>query len=158
MQDFWHLSWNGPVKMTPKERAENAANAMWENDHASQALGMELISVDEGVAVFQMLVKKQHLNGHGSCHGGMIFALADTAFAFACNSRNQATVAQHNSITYLAPAAQGDVLMARAAEVNLTGRGGITDVSITNQARIKIAEFRGHSRAVRGSLFPEDPA
>lgn len=88
--------------MTPKERAEKSAAAMWANDNASVWLGMELVEVDEGRAVLGLVVEKHHANGHGICHGGITFALADSAFAFACNSRNQSTVAQHNVISYTA--------------------------------------------------------
>lgn len=141
--------------MTPKERAKRSAKQMWENDKASKWLGLDLISVDEGRAVFAMEVKEHHANGHGICHGGFIFTLADTAFAFACNSRNQSTVAQHNSISYLAPAQIGDTLTAVAQEIDLSGRSGITDVEVLDQNNKKIAVFRGASRAIKGQLFSE---
>jgi len=98
--------------MTPKERAERSAQAMWANDRASPWIGMSAPEVDEGRAVMQLTVAAHHCNGHDICHGGVIFALADSAFAFACNSRNQATVAQHNTISYIAPGRLGDVLTA----------------------------------------------
>lgn len=139
-----------------KTVAERSAEAMWENDHASKQLGFEIIEVSEGAATLAMTVGQAHCNGHGMCHGGMTFSLADSAFAFACNSRNQATVAQHNSISYLAPAAQGDRLMAVAKEITLTGRTGIYDVTVTNQSGVVVAEFRGTSRAINGTLFEED--
>lgn len=142
--------------MTPFERAQKSANAMWTDDRASQWLGMRIDHVDEGTATLSLTVEPHHANGHGICHGGVTYSLADSAFAFACNSRNQATVAQHNSISYLAPAKKGDVLKAVAMEVNLAGRSGLYDVSITNQDGIKIAEFRGCSRAIRGSVFDEE--
>ncbi|MFY0622244.1 MAG: hydroxyphenylacetyl-CoA thioesterase PaaI [Pelagimonas sp.] len=141
--------------MTPKERAEKSAAAMWSGDGASSWVGMELISVDEGTSEMGLTVEKHHTNGHGMCHGGITFTLADSAFAFACNSRNQATVAQHNSISYLAPAMIGDRLTARAHEVHLQGRSGIYDVKVTNQNNTLIAEFRGHSRSIKGTLFEE---
>lgn len=141
--------------MTPKERAEKSAAAMWSGDGASAWVGMELISVDEGASEMGLTVEKHHANGHGMCHGGITFTLADSAFAFACNSRNQATVAQHNSISYLAPAMIGDRLTARAHEVHLQGRSGIYDVKVTNQNNTLIAEFRGHSRSIKGTLFEE---
>jgi len=141
--------------MTPKDRAEKAARTMWEQDHASQWLGMELTHASEGRAVMELTVKQHHCNGHGMCHGGVIFALADSAFAFACNSRNQVTVAQHNAITYIASGRLGDRLKAEATEISLTGRSGITDVQVTNQAGSVIAEFRGLSRAIRGTVFDE---
>ncbi len=141
--------------MIPKERAEKAASAMWMGDQASQSLGMSLDHIDEGTATLSLTVSEHHTNGHGNCHGGIIFALADSAFAFACNSRNQATVAQHNSITYVAPAKQGDQLTATATEISLTGRSGIYDVRVTNDQGAVVAEFRGHSRTIRGTLFDE---
>jgi len=142
--------------MTPKERAERAAAAMWAGDRASGWFGMRLVEVDEGRAVLEMTVAEPHVNGHGICHGGVTFALADSAFAFACNSRNRSTVAQHNAITYLRPARLGDTLTARAREIALGGRSGITDVTVTDQHGALIAEFRGHSRAIDGHLFPEE--
>lgn len=142
--------------MTSKERAEKSAAAMWAADRSSQWFGMTLQSVDEGRAVMTLEVQTHHANGHGMCHGGVIFALADSAFAFACNSRNQSTVAQQNQVTYLAPGMIGDVLTASASETSLTGRSGITDVTVTNQDGKRIAEFRGLSRAIKGQLFDEE--
>lgn len=142
--------------MTPAERAETAAAVMWAEDRASQSLGMTIERVDEGLAVLSLKVEERHLNGHGMCHGGVTYALADSAFAFACNSRNQSSVAQHNIMTYIAPVQLGDQLTATAREVSLRGRNGIYDVAVTNQAGESIAEFRGHSRAIRGQLFDED--
>ena len=142
--------------MTPQDRAERAAQAMWANDAASQWLGFELLKVGEGTASVGLTVQPHHCNGHGICHGGITFALADSAFAFACNSRNVSTVAQHNNISFIAPGRLGDRLTARAVEVSLQGRSGIYDVSVTNQDGAVIAEFRGASRAIRGQLFEED--
>ena len=141
--------------MTPKERADVSAQSMWSADGASQWFGMSLVSADEGTAVLELKVEKHHCNGHGSCHGGITFALADSAFAFACNSRNAKTVAQHNVISYTAPAKTGDRLTATAREVSLTGRSGIYDVRVTNQDSKLIAEFRGFSRAIGGTIFDE---
>ncbi len=142
--------------MTPKERAEKSAAAMWAEDSASKWAGMRIVHVDEGTATLEMTIEDHHCNGHGICHGGITFMLADSAFAFACNSRNQSTVAQHNLISYTAPGRRGDVLRATATELSLTGRSGIYDVTVTNQHGNTIAEFRGFSRAIRGQLFPED--
>ena len=141
--------------MTPKERAEKAAAIMWENDRASPWIGMRLDTIDEGRSKMSLVVQDHHVNGHDICHGGIIFTLADSAFAFACNSRNQNTVAQHNSITYISPGKLGDTLKADAKEVSLSGRSGIYDVTVTNQNNDIIAEFRGCSRAIRGQLFEE---
>ena len=141
--------------MTPKDRAERSAEAMMANDRASQWIGMVIIAVDEGKAELQLEVAAHHCNGHGLCHGGITFALADSAFAFACNSRNQSTVAQNNMITFISPAYEGDTLTARALEVSLSGRSGIYDVKVTNQNGQPIAEMRGLSRAIAGQLFEE---
>jgi acyl-CoA thioesterase len=141
--------------VTPKDRAKKSSEAMWENDHSSQWFGMQITHVDEGSATLSLVVQKHHTNGHGMCHGGVTFTLADSAFAFACNSRNQATVAQHNSITYIALASLGDTLTASAREVSLIGKSGIYDVTVSNQDGSIIAEFRGSSRTIRGHLFEE---
>ena len=101
-----------------------------------------------------MPVREDMLNGHGLCHGGMIFTLADSAFAFACNSYNQMAVAQHCSITYLIPGRIGDRLTATAREVSRRGRSGLYDIRITNQDGAHVAEFRGHSRTVKGTHLP----
>lgn len=141
--------------MTPKERARKSADTMWRDDEASAWIGMEIKDVDEGTATLSLKVQKHHTNGHGNCHGGVTFTLADSAFAFACNSRNQRSVAQHNTISYIAPAQLDDTLTATAREVSLVGRSGIYDVTVVNQDNIIIAEFRGCSRAIRGNLFEE---
>lgn len=141
--------------MTPKKRAEKSAAALWATDGASQHLGMTLLDVDEGTSRMSMTILAHHANGHGICHGGIIFTLADSAFAFACNSRNQNTVAQHNSITYIAPGRIGDVLTAHAVEVSQAGRSGTYDVKVTNQDSVLIAEFRGLCRSIKGTLFDE---
>lgn len=143
------------MTMTPKERAEKSAAAMWAEDHASKWAGMEITHVDEGEATLELTIARHHCNGHGICHGGVTFMLADSAFAFACNSRNQSTVAQHNVISFTAPGRLGDTLIAKAREISLTGRSGIYDVTVTNQDGQQIAEFRGFSRAVKGQLFDE---
>jgi acyl-CoA thioesterase len=129
---------------------------MWEEDHAARWAGMQIDHVDEGRAVLSLTVEKQHCNGHSICHGGVTFMLADTAFAYACNSRNQATVAQHNLISFLAPGRLGDRLTATATEISQTGRSGIYDVRVSTQTGQVIAEFRGISRAIKGQLFDED--
>jgi len=141
--------------MTPKERAERSAAAMWDGDAASKWAGMELTHVDEGAATLELTVQPHHCNGHAVCHGGVTFMLADSAFAFACNSRNQSTLAQHNVISFTAPGRLGDRLTAVAQEVSLTGRSGIYDVKVTNQDGHVIAQFRGMSRAIKGRLFDE---
>ncbi len=141
--------------MNAKERAEKSAAAMWANDQASKWFGMEIVKVDEGRAVLTLTVAAHHCNGVGICHGGVSHALADSAFAFACNSRNTVTVAQHTVMSYLAPGQLGDSLTATATEISLTGRSGIYDVRVTNQDNKLIAEFRGMSRTINGQLFKE---
>ena len=144
------------VPMTPDERAQCSAAVMWAGDTASKWMGFSLDEVAEGRAVMSVTVEAQHLNGHGICHGGLVFALADSAFAFACNSRNVQTVAQHNSISYLRPARLGDHLTATAAETALTGRSGVYDVAVTRGNGERVAVFRGASRAIGGRHFDED--
>ncbi|MEJ6390829.1 hydroxyphenylacetyl-CoA thioesterase PaaI [Gymnodinialimonas ulvae] len=141
--------------MTPKERAEKSAAAMWAGDRASAWVGMEIAAVDEGHAVLTLEIREDHCNGHGIGHGGITFMLADSAFAFACNSRNVATVAQHNTISFLAPVRLGDTLTATATETTLKGRSGITDVTVTNQSGDIIAQFRGASRALGHPIFED---
>lgn len=142
--------------MKPQDRAKKSSDALWVNDHASQWMGIERGEVVESGAYMSLRVQEHHCNGHNICHGGVIFTLADTAFAFACNSRNQNTVAQNNMITFIAPGQIGDVLTASAREVSLTGRSGIYDVRVVNQDGTLIAEMRGLSRAIKGQLFDEE--
>jgi acyl-CoA thioesterase len=141
-------------QMTPQELAELSAKAMWNDDSASQRLGMTLDHISLGEAKLSMTITEAMSNGHGNCHGGYIFTLADSAFAFACNSYNQLAVAQHCSITYLIPGRIGDRLTATAKEVSRRGRSGIYDIRITNQSGEHVAEFRGHSRTVKGTHLP----
>ena len=142
--------------MTPQEIAEASAHAMWNNDSASQRLGMVLEHIAPGAATLSMTVTDAMSNGQGNCHGGYIFTLADSAFAFACNSYNQITVAQHCSVSYLRPVAIGDRLTASATETARGGRSGIYDIRITNQRGEHVAEFRGHSRTVKGTHIPAE--
>lgn len=144
-----------PVEqMTPQELAEASTKALWDGDSTSQRLGMILSDVAPGRATLTMTVTPEMSNGHGTCHGGYIFTLADSAFAFACNGYNQRVVGQHASITYLSPARLGDRLTATATETSRQGRSGLYDVRVTNQDGIHIAEFRGHSRSVKGTHLP----
>ena len=140
--------------MTPQEIAERSAEAMWASDDASKWLGMSLDHVAPGEARLSMTVEAHHTNGQDLCHGGFIFTLADSAFAFACNSYNRLAVAQHNSITYLRPGKIGDVLVARATEQTLAGRTGVYDVTVHAGDKL-IATFRGVSRVVDGEHFVE---
>jgi acyl-CoA thioesterase len=138
--------------MTPQALAEACAAAMWAEDRASAGLGMAITRIAPGEAELTMTIETRMVNGHGICHGGFIFALADSAFAFACNSRNRRTVAQSNTITYLRPAKLHDRLTARAIETAQAGRSGITDVTVTDQDGQAIAVFRGLSRSIEGHL------
>jgi len=141
--------------LSDQERAEKCAAVMWERDDASQATGMTLQIINPGQAEFILKIEACHTNGHNTCHGGVIFTLADTAFAFACNTYNQSTVAQHNTITYTNPAMIGDLLTATAVEVERSGRSGIYDVRVSNQDNTTIALFRGACRTIKGQLFDE---
>ena len=134
--------------------AEAAAHAMWAADQASRALGMELVAVSPGRATVRMTVRPDMCNGYRLCHGGMIFALADSAFAFACNSHNNVTVANNCSVAFVASAHAGDVLTADALERHRGGRSGICDVTVTDQGGRLIAIFRGHSTQIKGELVP----
>lgn len=144
------------MAITAEDRARRAAEAMWAEDRASRWLGMDLEHVAPGRARLALKVDAHHCNGHGICHGGFTFTLADSAFAFACNSYNQATVAQQNAITFCAPARQGDHLTAEATEVTRAGRSGVYDVTVTNQDGTLIAVMRGNSRTVKGQHFEEE--
>ena len=136
----------------PQALAELAGKAMFERDPASQALGMTLDEIRPGYARMSMPVRGDMLNGHGTCHGGYVFMLADSAFAFACNSRNYATVGAGCSIDYIAPARAGDLLTADAVEQALTGKTGVYDITVTNQEGRKVALFRGKSHRVGGHV------
>jgi len=142
--------------MTPQLRAEKSAAAMLEADHASQGLGMQITSIAPGAATLTMRVTDAMLNGHKMCHGGYIFTLADSAFAFACNSYNKLTVAQQNQITYIAPGKGGELLTATALETALAGRSGLYDVMVTGEDGRAVATMRGLSRTLKGQLFTED--
>jgi len=142
--------------MTPQERAERSAAAMWAHDSASKWLGMTMDAVGPGTCTMSFEVEDHHLNGHYICHGGYIFTLADSAFAFACNSHNRFAVAQQNQITFLAPGRKGERLVAVAREVSLSGRSGVYDVEVTGADGRQVALFRGLSRIIKGQHFEED--
>ena len=143
------------VKATPSpdDIARACAEAMWREDDASKGLGMEIVEVKPGQATLTMTIQPHMVNGQRIAHGGFIFTLADSAFAFACNSYNRLAVAQHNSITFVAPGKLGDRLTAACREVVRYGRSGIYDVKVTNQEGALIAEFRGVSRTIEGRHF-----
>ena len=135
---------------TPQQLAEHVRDGMFANDRASKALGMRIVEVGPGRAVLEMTVVDTMVNGHDLCHGGLIATLADSAFAFACNSYNELTVASGFSIDILAPGKLGDVLTARCAEVSKSGRTGVYDAVVTNQRGERVAVFRGRSHTMKG--------
>src|SRR5476649_870137 len=132
--------------------ARSCADAMWADDAASRELGLQLISVEPGHAVLAMAVSGTMVNWHNTCHGGFIYLLADTAFGYASNTRNQCMVAQHCSISYLNPVQCSEQLTAHAVERQRAGRSGIYDVTVKREDGTVIAEFRGHARAIEGIL------
>ncbi len=134
--------------------AKASAEKMWADDEASKALGMEIVSVSPGKATMTMTVTDKMVNGHKICHGGYIFLLADSTFAFACNTYNQVTVAQQCAVTFIRPGKLGDRLRAEAIEISRSGRSGIYDITVTRDDGTVIAEFRGHSRAIEGEIVP----
>ena len=141
--------------MDAEQLAKACAEAMWAEDQASRGLGMELVSVGPGRAELVMTVTERMVNGHKICHGGFIFTLADSTFAFACNTYNQRTVAQHCAVTFINSGKLGDRLTARGVEVSRRGRSGIYDITVTRADGAVIAEFRGHSRTIEGELVPD---
>ena len=132
--------------------AQAAADAMWARDNAAQALGMAIVSVAPGTANLTMTVRADMVNGHHICHGGMIFSLADTAFAYACNSYNLSTVASACHIDFLAPGREGDVLEAVAVERSAAGRTGVYDVTVSVVGGKTVALFRGKSYRIKGEV------
>ena len=136
--------------------ARRVGESMYAADEASKdTMGMELLACQPGRASMRMVVRPLHLNGHKICHGGFIFTLADSTFAFACNSRNHNTVANGCSIEFLRPAHEGDVLTAEGVEQNLAGRHGIYDIRVNNQKGQAVALFRGKSTQISGTVIPE---
>ena len=141
--------------MSANELAQAVGAAMFAADRASRDfMQMELICCEPGRAVMRMVVRESMLNGHNICHGGLIFTLADSTFAFACNSRNLATVAAGCSIEFLKPAQRGDMLTCEGVEQTLQGRHGIYDMKVSNQHAEVIAMFRGKSAQIAGSVIP----
>jgi acyl-CoA thioesterase len=136
--------------------AERVAAGMYERDRASQAMGMQISAIGPGYAELTMTVRADMLNGHAICHGGFIFTLADSAYAFACNSYKLTTVASGCAIDFVAPAREGDVLAAMARERSVSGRTGVYDIEVTNQRGETVAYFRGKSYRIKGHVV-EDP-
>jgi acyl-CoA thioesterase len=144
--------------MSPEDKARKVGETMFAVDTASKdTMGMELLACEPGRAVMRMAVRALHLNGHQICHGGFIFTLADSTFAFACNSHNKNAVAAGCAIEFLRPAHAGDVLTCEGIEQTLSGRHGIYDMRVSNQRGEVVAMFRGKSAVIAGTVFPEDP-
>ncbi len=142
--------------LTPQQIAEQVRDTMFANDQASRGLGMQFIEVGPGRATLTMTVRADMLNGFAIIHGGFVTTLADSAFAFACNSYNEQTVASGISVDFIAPAREGDVLTATAREVALSGRTGVYDITVTNQHGAIIAVMRGKSYRLKGrAVFPQ---
>ncbi|MBS0348249.1 MAG: hydroxyphenylacetyl-CoA thioesterase PaaI [Proteobacteria bacterium] len=133
--------------------AEAVADSMWSRDRATQALGMRIEAIRPGYARISMPVREDMLNGHRICHGGLIFTLADTAFAYACNSYNKNTVASACHIDFLAPGREGDTLQAEAVEQSASGRTGVYDVTVRDGEGRTLALFRGKSYRISGEVI-----
>ena len=137
----------------PQALADAVTHAMWSRDRATQGLGIQILSVKPGYALMAMPVRGDMVNGHHICHGGFMFTLADSAFAFACNSYNQNTVASACHIDFLAPAREGDVLEAEAVERSLSGRTGVYDITLRTRSGKTVALFRGKSYRIKGEVI-----
>jgi acyl-CoA thioesterase len=135
---------------TPQQTAEHVRDGMLANDRATRALGMQVVEIGPGSATLTMVVREDMLNGHDTCHGGLITTLADSAFAFACNSHGELTVAASIAVDFLAPGRRDDLLTARAFEVSKAGRTGLYDCEVRNQRGERIAVFRGRSHTMKG--------
>jgi acyl-CoA thioesterase len=149
-----------PLPSASGPSPEQVGAHMYAVDRASRGLGMRIVALGAGSARLEMAVREDMLNGHEICHGGFITTLADSAFAFACNSRNQLTVAAGLTVDFLAPAQRGDVLTADAVEVSLAGRTGVYDIVVTNQQGTCVALVRGRSARLRDRTVmpPRDAA
>jgi acyl-CoA thioesterase len=137
----------------PQALADAVTQAMWSRDRTTQGLGMEILRVKPGYALIAMAVRGDMVNGHHMCHGGFMFTLADSAFAYACNSYNQNTVASSCNIDFLAPAHEGDVLEAEAVERSLSGRTGVYDITVRTRSGKTVALFRGKSYRIKGEVI-----
>lgn len=146
-----------PLITNAQDLAQACARIMFADDTTALHLGLELIDIQPGRSTMSMTVRPEFTNGHGICHGGYIFLLADTAFAYACNSHNQRAVAASAAIEFLAPGHRGDVLTAEAVEQQRGGRSGIYDMRVTNQDGRLIALFRGRSATIQGQFIEGDP-
>jgi acyl-CoA thioesterase len=144
------------MAVDPRELAAQVGQSMFEADRATREfMQIELLSCEPGGALMRMTVRETMVNGHDICHGGLIFTLADSTFAYACNSHNKSTVASGCTIEFLKPGRRGDVLTCEGVERVLQGRHGIYDMKVTNQHGEIVAVFRGKSAHVQGSVIPE---
>ncbi|MFU2489636.1 hydroxyphenylacetyl-CoA thioesterase PaaI [Thauera sp. WH-1] len=141
------------IPTDPQALAEAVAAAMWSRDRAAQALGMRIEAVGPGTATLSMRVRSDMVNGHHICHGGLIFSLADTAFAYACNAYNRNTVASGCNIDFVAPGKEGDTLTAEAIERSASGRTGVYDITVRDSAGRTVALFRGKSYRIAGEVI-----
>ena len=135
--------------------ASACAESLWKEDRTSQKLGMKIVRIGPGEAELSMTVTEDMVNGHNIGHGGYLFTLADSTFAFACNTYNQRCVAQHCSISFLAPVHAGEQLRSVAKEVSRQGRNGIYDITVFDSQSKAIVEFRGYSRTIKGAVLPD---
>lgn len=142
--------------LTSQQVAERCAEALWPGDRAAQGMGMELVEIGPGTARLRMAVREDMVNCHGICHGGYIFALADTAFAYACNSYNHRTVASGVDINFLAPVQLGDSLTAYGHVRQQGGRIGYYDIEVANQDGKLVALFRGRATRIKGPIFDKE--
>ena len=142
--------------LSAQQTAERVRDGMFANDRASKMLGMRIVEVGPGTATLAMTVRDDMLNGHDICHGGLIATLADSAFAFACNSHDELTLASGFGIDLIAPGRLGDVLAARCHEVTKAGRTGVYDAEVTNQRGERVAVFRGRSYTIKGKPAAPD--
>ena len=145
---------NVKAALSSDDIARACAEAMWKEDDASKGLGMEIVEVKPGHATLAMTVRPDMVNGQRIAHGGFIFTLADSAFAFACNTYNERAVAAQGAISFVRPGKLGDRLTATAREILRSGRSGIYDVRVIADEGTVIAEFRGHSRVIGGVWLP----
>lgn len=144
------------MSLSPQQVAQRCAEIMWSDDHAARGLGMEIVTVGPGTATLRMTVRQDMANSHGTCHGAFIFAVADSCFAYACNSENHRAVAGGVEINFLAPAHLGEVLTAVGRVRQQGGRSGVYDIEVTSQQGKLVALFRGRSVRVKGHFI--DPA
>ncbi|MDI9350354.1 MAG: hydroxyphenylacetyl-CoA thioesterase PaaI [Candidatus Symbiobacter sp.] len=142
-----------PVPSDPQELAEACAAALFAHDQSSQAMGMKIEQIGPGTATLAMTIRADMINGHQTCHGGVLFHFGDSCFAFACNSRNQVNVALDCSIDFITPGRLGDHLRGVAREIHASGRTGLYEVVITNQHQHLVAVFRGKSYRIKGEVL-----